>query len=217
MGRGERIIAILVITMATVIPSVTAQSKYSETITVMQAVYSGELLAHARYLAIAAKALEEKYPHIAYLATALASSEGVHARNFRDVLTSLSQAVDDQQPAVTVSDTKANLKLAANAELAEIDTRYPQYLKRIQPEGNQEAIDDLTHAWESEKQHRDLVTQLLSGTGIMFGVLVRTIEGKAVTYLICQKCGSTLDELPKDKCPICGGPVSNYRKIEPPG
>ncbi len=213
---AARILVALIFLAAAAAPARAAEARYTETVTVLQTVYAGELFAHARYLAIAAKALEEKYPHIAYLASALAASEGIHARNFRKVLTDLMAKPNDTAPVVTVSDTRSNLKLAANAELDEIDTRYPQYLKRIQPEAYRDAIDDLTHAWEAEKQHRDLVTQLLSGPGIMFGVLVKTIEEHPVTYLLCQRCGSTLVELPKEACPICGGPASNYRAVEPP-
>ena len=153
-----------------------AQTAYPQTITVIQGVLAGELLAHARYVAYAARAREEKYPHIASLALALAASEGVHARNFEQILNELGAPGDTQSPVVPVS--------------------------------------DLTHAWKAEKQHRDLITQLIQGSGLLFGVLARTIEGTPVDYFICDRCGSTLPELPKDSCPICGGPVSAYRKVD---
>lgn len=60
-----------------------AAPEYPETIAVMQTVLKGELLAHAKYVAYAGVARTEKYPHIAYLAVALAASESIHARNFQ--------------------------------------------------------------------------------------------------------------------------------------
>jgi rubrerythrin len=191
-----------------------AQSAWPETVFVIQSALKGELLAHARYVAYAEKAREEKYPHIANLALALATSEGVHARNFQQVLKSLGSPADMTSPVVPVADTRTNLKTASTTELEEIDNRYPKFIARITPEKCTEAVSDLTHAWQSEKQHRELITQLLSGSGLLFGVLARTIEKTPVDYFVCDRCGSTLPELPKDTCPICAGPVSNYRKVD---
>lgn len=187
---------------------------YPETISVMQVVLKGELLAHARYVAYAARARQESYPHIAALSLALAASEGIHARNFQAVLRSLGQPVSAEVPTVPVADTRANLRSASTAELEEIDVRYPKYLSRIRPESCGAAIDALTHAWQAEKQHRDLITQLIQGSGLLFGVLARTIEGTPVDYFVCDNCGSTLPELPRDACPVCGGPVSRYSRVD---
>jgi rubrerythrin len=193
---------------------VVAQSSYPETISVMQIVLKGELLAHARYVAYAAKAREENYPRIAALAVALAASEDIHGRNFQKVLRDLGLAPSTESPAVAVADTRANLHNASKAELEEIDTRYPQYLARIRPENYGEAIAALTHAWLAEKQHRDLISELVQGSGVLFGVLARTIEGTPVEYFICDNCGSTLPELPRDACPVCAGPVSRYSRVD---
>jgi rubrerythrin len=191
-----------------------AESPYPETASVMQIVLTGEVLAHARHVAYAAKAREEKYPRIAALGIALAASEGIHARNFLKVLRDLGLAPSVVSPVVPVGDTRANLRNASAAELEEIDTRYPQYLARIAPENYREAIAALTHAWQSEKQHRDLIEELLRGSGLLFGVLAKTIEGTPVEYFVCDGCGSTLPELPSDVCPVCAGPVSRYSRVD---
>lgn len=195
--------------------SAVGQSAHPETVAVIKEVLTRELLAHARYAAFARKAREEGYPHIAYLADALSTSEGVHARNCRTILADLGNPSSEQAPDVPVSDTKENLKIASTSELDEIDVRYPQFLARIKPENVSAAIDALAHAWEAEKQHRDLITQIISGSGMFFGFMVKKIEGTPVDYFVCDACGSTLVELPKDKCPICGGPVSRYQKVQP--
>ncbi len=192
-----------------------AAPQYPETLSVMQAVVKGELLTHARYKAYAVRAREEHYPHIAYLAEALAASEAIHARNFQRVLAELGCPSDDEEPVVAVADTRTNIHAASTAELEQIDTGYPRLIKRITPEHFPDAIESLNRAWMAEKQHRDLVTQLIAGSGIFFGIMAKTIEEHPVDYFICQGCGSTLVELPPEKCPVCSGPVSNYGKIEP--
>jgi rubrerythrin len=189
------------------------QSSFPQTIAVMRTVLTRELLAFARYEAYARKAREEGYPHIANLAAALSVSESIHARNFRTVLADLGCSTDEKAPEVSVSDTRTNIKNASTAELEEIDVRYPEFLAQIEPEKVPAAIDALTHAWEAEKEHRDLITQLISGSGVLFGLMARKIEGTPVDYFVCTACGSTLDVLPKERCPICLGPVSLYEKL----
>ena len=193
---------------------VVAQSSYPETVSVMEVVLKGELLARARYVSYAAKAREENYPRIAALAIALAASEDIHGRNFQKVLRDLGCRPSMEVPTVAVGDTRANLHNASKAELEEIDTRYPQYLARIRPENCSEAIAALTFAWKAESQHRDLISELFQGSGVLFGLLARTIEGTPVEYFVCDNCGSTLPELPRDACPVCAGPVSRYFRVD---
>jgi rubrerythrin len=188
-----------------------------ETVAVMQAALSGELTAHARYAAYAKRAREERFPRLGYFAVALSVSEGIHARNFRKVLEDLRATPDVTVAAIETNDTQANLRNASSIELAEIDTRYPAFLKRLANENNPRAIEVLTFAWNSEKQHRALISKIISGTGIFFGLLTKTFEETPVDYFVCQNCGSTLPgaDLPKDRCPICSQPVVGYMKIDP--
>jgi len=192
-----------------------AQTSNTDTITVLLEAYKGETYAHEAYLAYARKALEEKYPRIAYLFTSLAASEGIHARNFADALAALGVTAKADAPSITVADTRSNLINAADAELHEIDVKYPSFLKRVEAEGQAGAARQITYAWTAEKQHRDIVARLQAGSSTMFGLVVSAVEGKKVTYYVCQICGSMLDALPPEKCPNCGNPVSNYRAVEP--
>lgn len=197
------------------VPAGAVPAKYPETIATMQVALTGELMAHARYLAFAQRARDEKYPSIALFATALGASEAIHARNFRKVLTDLGAAVDLTVPPFAVADTRTNLKNASEVEMDEIDTRYPQLLARINPEAYVPAIDALGHAWQAEKQHRDMIAKLIAGTGVLFGLVVKTFEDSGFRYFVCQNCGSTLgySKLPKETCPICGVPVSQYKEV----
>lgn len=192
-----------------------AQSKYPETISVLQEIYRGEIQAHLNYLAYAQKANSENYPNIAHLFTALATSESIHARNFKKLSSDLGADVKEiPKPEIKVSSTKENLKNATKVELQEIDQKYPQYIERIKSGKYEPAIRNITYAFESEKQHHDLIQKIQSGTGLFFGVLARTIEKTSVKFFVCQTCGSTLNELPKDTCPICKGPISAYKEVE---
>jgi rubrerythrin len=192
-----------------------APAKYPETASVMQAALAGELLAHARYLAYAQRARDEKYPSLALFATSLAASEAIHARNFAKALKDLGATADPKVPDFAIADTRTNIKNASAAEMAEIDTRYPQYLAKIEQEGYAPAIEALSHAWQAEKQHRDMIAKLNAGTGVLFGLVVKTFEDSGFRYFVCQDCGSTLEyaKLPKESCPICGGPVARYQEV----
>jgi rubrerythrin len=191
-----------------------AQSNYPETIAVFQTAYQNEIQAHVSYLAYAQKALSENYPNIAHLFGALASSESIHARNFKQCLSDLNIEVREPKTEIKVSSTKENLKNATQVELQEIDQRYPQFVEKIRSEKHEVAIRNLTYAWESEKQHRDLIEKIRSGTGFLFGLLASRIEDKPFRYFVCQTCGSTIREPPKEACPICGLPASQYKEIE---
>jgi rubrerythrin len=195
--------------------SANAQLNCPETISVLQNAYRGEILAYRTYTAYAKKANSEDYPSIAQLFRALAASESIHARNFMKLLSELGAGMKESpKQEIEVSTTKKNLKHATQVELKEIDKSYPGFLERIKPEEHEASIQNIMYAWESEKQHRELIKQIQSGTGIFFGVLAKKIEGAPDHYFVCQQCGSTLVELPKDNCPICKGSVSQYKELE---
>ena len=206
-------ITIIMVCISTFVAN--AQSRYPETAAVLQALYLDEMKAHFTYLAFARKALSEDYPNIAHLFVSLAISESIHALNFKQLLTEMKVEVKEMvKPEIEVSSTKKNLKYATQVELKEIDKRYPQFIERIKPEQYEPAIRMITYAWEAEKQHRDLIEKIRSGTGFLFGILARTIEKGPKQYFVCQICGSTLTEFPKDACPICQNPVLHYKEVE---
>ncbi|MGD9032012.1 MAG: rubrerythrin family protein [Desulfobacteraceae bacterium] len=196
------------------LPFVDAQTRYPKTISVLKMAYKGEIQAFHTYMAYAQKANSENYPNIANLFIALASSERIHARNFRTLLVELGVEVSDTEiPQIKVSSTKKNLKKATKVELSEIDTKYPQFIDKTESENHKAATRSITYAWKSEMQHRDLIKRIQSGTGMLFGLLAKKIEGTPTQYFVCQNCGSTLTEFPKEACPICKGSVSQYKKL----
>lgn len=188
---------------------------YPETMAVLSSVFEGEARARVGYDACSRQALSEGYPNIAYLFSSLSASEAIHAENFRRILSSLGAKVTEPTPeSVIIDKTKKNLKTACDRELEEIDRKYPSLLERMKPEGHAETVRFLTYAWEAEKQHRDLLEQLLSGTGYFFGTLTRRIEGTPMAFLVCATCGSTVPRRPAERCPICGGPAGDYAELK---
>ena len=89
-------------------------------------------------------------------------------------------------------------------------------LEQIEPEGHADAITMVRYAWESEKQHRDKIGQIQRWSGAFFEQVARTIDDKTGRYFICQICGSTVNAVPADHCPVCRFPPAHYRAIEPP-
>jgi rubrerythrin len=197
------------------VPFIDAQSKYSETVAVLKRVYSREIQAYLNYLSYAEKAKLENYPGLAYFFYSFAIAELVHSRNFKQVLSVLGvPGWDPPKPGVEVSSTKVNLKSALDFEMVDIEQNYPQFVEEAKPEAHEGALRNLNWAWETEKQHHDLIQKMQSGTGIFFGVLAKKMEPPSLKFFICQTCGSTVAELPDQVCPICGSPVSVYLEVE---
>jgi rubrerythrin len=73
-----------------------------------------------------------------------------------------------------------------------------------------------TYAWETEKQHLDILKSIQRWTPKHFEAVAKKIENETGHYFVCQICGGTVVEIPQGKCPICKYPSENFRKIEPP-
>ena len=187
---------------------------YVKTIEALQERYADEVQAHISYNAFSDKALADGYPNSAYLFKSLAISEAIHARNFKRILDELGDGtpMETVEPR-PVESTRSNILHATGVEADEIDHRYPAILERITPEKHQEAIDNLTWAWEAEKQHRELLGRMQDAAKKLFRFLIAHIEGEYVDYHVCQICGSTLVERPAGQCPICAHPASHYEQI----
>ena len=190
---------------------------YRTTIAAMRRARETETNVHYHYTEFSRRALQEGYRGIAYLFTAFAASEQVHAANFGRMLARLNAEPQPiPKPSVRVGSTRENLIRAADSEMASIETFYPQLLEQLEPEGHEEAIDLVRYAWSSEKQHRDKIRKIQRWTGAYFETVARTIDEKTDRYFVCGICGSTVHELPAALCPVCRFPPTQYRKIAPP-
>jgi rubrerythrin len=213
--RAVMILGVLALPVSAVSPALSQETveTFPETKAVLLDIHRGELRALTSYRAYAGKALEEDYPKIAALFTALSASESVHARNMREVLAELGVALFEKEPDVEVSNTKENLSRAMEVELSEINETYPAHIERITPENYPSAVDAITYAWKAEVQHRDLIEKIRGAVGLFFGTVASKIEAAPATYFICDVCGSTTQEPAEDNCGICGGHASHSHEV----
>jgi len=194
-----------------------AATPYPKTIKFLQIAHKREIAMYHQYVDFGRKAKAEGYRGIAYLCAAFATAELIHAQNFAKILSRLDvEIVPVSKPQITVQSTRDNLMKAANDEIDDIDTFYPDMIKHVNPEGIQDAINFATFSWESEKQHRDVLMKIQRWAPWFFEKVAKTIDEKTDQYFVCQICGSTTDEIPQGKCPICRFSSEHYRKIEYP-
>ncbi|WP_443147737.1 rubrerythrin family protein [Nitrospira sp.] len=194
-----------------------AATRYPKTIKLLESARAQEMAKYYQYMAFGRKAKEEDYKGIAYLFTALAAAELIHAQNFEKILSRLDVEISRVgKPRITVAQTHDNLMKAADEEINDIDTFYPSMIAHLKPEGFHDAITFATFAWESEKQHRDILMKIQRWAPWFFEKVAKNIDEETDKYFVCQFCGSTVDEIPSDTCPICHLSSEHYRKIEYP-
>jgi len=190
-------------------------AQFPNTIHALKQLYTDEITACRIFTAYGEQAYAEGFDGVRLLFNALKASESVHVQNFERLLKDF--GVDTK--GITAGDvplfttTRKNLNYALKVELSEIDVRYPTCISRVEAEGHEDAVLQITYAWKAEKQHRELIRKMRRATGFFFWKLVLKLK-KAPHYFVCQTCGSTLVKLPEHRCPICGSNVENYRKIE---
>ena len=198
-------------------PALAATEGNPQTIAAIGYAFQRETDAHLRYVAFAEGANREGYKGIAYMFTAFAASEGVHARNFKGLLTRLGARANAAPTTIKRGTTKQNLIAAVEDEIDSIDDLYPRTLERVRPEGNAEAATLVKFAWESERQHRDLIQKIRRYSPMLFEQVAKAIDAKTGRYFVCQTCGSTLNKVPSPRCPVCGSAPEQYHEVPIPG
>jgi rubrerythrin len=200
----------------TAVPVVRAAG-YPATIAAMHAARAAETRVVFAYTEYAQRASQEGYRGIAYLFAACAASESVHGSNFGQVLTRLGEELPViPRPMISVRATRDNLIAGARGEIHSIETFYPRLLEQLKPEGFEDAINAVQFAWAAEQQHRDKMASIQRLSVPFFERVARAIDDKTGQYFVCRFCGSTMNVVPADTCPVCKNPSSHYRRIEPP-
>jgi len=197
------------------VPAVTEE--YPQTIAAIAYAFQREMDAQRRYVDFAGTASQEGYKGIAYMFTAFAASEGIHARNFKGLLTRLGGQANAALTTIKRGTTKQNLIAAVDDEIDSIDSLYPRTLERVQPEGNGEATRLVKFAWESERQHRDLIQKIRRYSPMLFEQVAKAIDEKTGLYFVCQTCGSTLNKVPSPNCLVCASASEQYDQVPIPG
>ena len=183
------------------------------TYAVLKAAYKSEKVASEHYVGFSRIAVEEKYPNIAYLFSAFAVSEKVHAANYKRILTSLSSKLEEPQFEVLISDTRANLTRAAESELKKIKNTYRDFLAKLKEESHEQAVISCMYAWKSHRQHRRQIKEIQKYSKQFSGAVAQKIEGMEFDFHVCEICGSTIDGAPETPCDICNYPNSHYQNV----
>ncbi len=160
----------------------------------LQAAFAGESQANRRYLFFAEKAEKEGLPQIARLFRAAAEAETVHAHNHLEVMGG-------------IKSTRDNLATAVSGENHEFTEMYPGFIEQAKSEKNEGAEISFTHANAVEKIHHGLYQKALEA--LKAG---QTLKDEP--YFVCQVCGNTVAGEAPEKCPICGTPRSQFKRVE---
>ena len=186
------------------------------TYAVLKAAYESEKVAFEHYVGYSRIAVEEKYPNIAYLFSAFAVSEKIHAANYERILVALSSELKEPQFEILLSDTRANLTKADASELKKIKNTYRGFLAQLKEESHDQAVISCMYAWKSHRQHRKQIKEIQKYSKQFFGAVAKKLEGMEFDFHVCEVCGSTMNEEPKTPCDICNYPNSHYQKVNRP-
>ncbi|UCE56795.1 MAG: rubrerythrin family protein [Desulfobacterales bacterium] len=186
------------------------------TIAVLNSAYRSEIIASDHYVGYSRKAVEERYPNIAYLFAAFAVSEKIHAENYKKILASLNAGPEEPEFEIFILDTKANLISASEGELKKIKETYPDFLTELKKESHDKAVINCMYSWKSHRQHKRKISEIQKYSKWFFGSVAKKIEGMKFDFHVCEICGSTIDEAPKTPCDICNYPILHYHKVIKP-
>ena len=155
--------------------------------------FTGESMAHMKYLIFSQMAEKEGYKNVARLFKAIAFAEQVHATNHATNLE-------------MIKETKDNLYSAMEGEIFEVNEIYPSYdvIAKMQEEkGAQLAF---YYALEAEKIHAELYQKARQAVENGNDMQIKEIY-------ICPICGYTHVGIPPDRCPICGAPKEKFKEF----
>jgi rubrerythrin len=119
--------------------------------------FSGESMAHIRYLIFADVAEKEGFKNVARLFRAIAYAEQVHATNHYRVLSVYNEdAKGCGGVPIGPGDRKKNLELAIRGEEFEVAKMYSTYMKIAEFQGENDALRSFTYAYKAEQIHARL-------------------------------------------------------------
>jgi len=155
--------------------------------------FTGESMAHMKYLIFSEVAEKEGYKNISRLFKAVAYAEQVHATNHARNLG-------------FIKETKDNLQSGIDGETFEVEEMYPAYdaIAKLQNEKN--AQTSIHYALEAEKIHAGLYQKAK-----------QSVEGgmdlEVDDIYICPICGYTHVGTPPDRCPVCSATKDKFKKF----
>lgn len=167
--------------------------------------FGGESQAHMRYKIWGDKAEKEGFPTVAKMYEAISFAEGVHAQSHFNVMKSISGDFEvTAMGGFGVGSTKENLEASAGGENWEVETMYPEFIKRAEEAGEKAAVISMNYAMEAEKAHEKFFNEAKEAVN----------EGKDPGFeniFTCPGCGYAAHGEVPDKCPVCGNLKENFK------
>ncbi len=180
----------------------------------------GELLvsgqtALVQYRLAERQARIEDRPYLADLFGAVAASQAVMNRNFRELLARLGSTATVCSPSRSKpSTTRQNLIVTMQHEIRETDKLFPQALAHIRSEGHRVAINLMAEALRAQKLRRSDMRQIIMGARYFYSRLQKEFRHRATVYYVCQRSGALLiGDLPA-VCPVRGTATTHYRPLQ---
>jgi rubrerythrin len=162
-----------------------------ETMQNLQAAYSAESNARARYLAFAEKADAEGYGTAASLFRAAARATQIHVTKLADVVRELGGIPHSGIQQAAVRSTKENLAASVSRD-EERDIPYANFIRTAQAEGVFAAVSIFEYAQKSQAQSIHLFTEALQH--------VARMRGAGQAYYVCSTSGFTAATLDPMHC-----------------
>ena len=168
--------------------------------------FAGESQARNRYTFFASVAKREGYEQIAAIFLETAANEKEHAEVFFKHLEGGELEITAAYPAGKIGDTAENLLAAAEGELLEWGTLYPDFEKVAKEEGFDDVAEALEEIAEVEEEHEKRYRKLLEN--VEGGTVFKRDE--EVEWR-CRNCGYVHHgkEAP-ETCPACKHSQSYY-------
>lgn len=176
----------------------------------LMAAFAGESQARNRYSYFASQAKKEGYVQIAAIFEETADQEKAHAKRFFKFLEGGDVEVVAAYPAGTIGTTAENLLAAAEGELMEWGTLYPDFSKTAREEGFPEVAAAFESILVAEKYHEDRYRKLAKNieTGEVFA------RAEKVVWR-CRNCGYLHESANAlDICPACIHPKAHFELLD---
>jgi rubrerythrin len=171
--------------------------------------FAGESQARNRYSFFAGKAREEGYMQIADAFEETANQEKEHAKRFFKLLEGGDVEITATFPAGVIGSTKENLTAAADGELHEWGSIYPDFAAVAREEGFTAVAAAFKAIAVAEKQHEKRYRALAAN--IEAGTVFK--KDQPVTWC-CRNCGYVHEGAEAlNVCPACNHPQAHFEVL----
>jgi len=168
--------------------------------------FAGESQARNRYTFFASVAKKDGFEQISALFLETADNEKEHAKVFFKFLEGGDAEITAAYPAGKIGTTAENLLAAADGELMEWGTLYPEFAQIAEDEGFADVARAFREIAKVEAYHERRYRKLLENVNGY-----RVFKKDGVVYWKCRNCGYVYEgAAAPDVCPACNHPQAFY-------